>query len=277
MLSLHLAPFGIHLLMFFVLSKLFWAAAQPLSFTFILIFAGTLAVWLKWRRTGLTLLVASVAIVALTGFTSFGAVLMSPLEQRFSMPSAPPAHVDGIVVLGGFLDTYIDTTRGGYELDSAGDRIVETLRLAMRYPDARIVVSGGNGDLTGHFEGDATGARRFFGAFGISVGRIEYDTRSRNTWQNAVYSRELARPAPGQTWLLVTSAWHMPRAVGCFRQAGFNIVPWPVDHRTAPHEGFGFSGNPLAGIGLTSLALKEWIGLAAYRLTGRTDAFFPAD
>lgn len=262
--------------MFFILSKLFWAAAEPLSFTFLLLFAGTLAIGLRWRRTGLTLLVASGAIVALTGFTSFGAVLMSPLEQRFSRPSAPPPHIDGIVVLGGFLDTYIDTTRGGYELDSAGDRIVETLRLAMRYPNARIIVSGGNGDLTGHFEGDATGARRFFVDFGISGERIEYDTRSRNTWQNAVYSRELAGPVPGQTWLLVTSAWHMPRAVGCFRRAGFNVIPWPVDYRTAPHEGFKLSGNPLAGIGLTSLALKEWIGLAAYRITGRTEEFFPA-
>ena len=145
----------------------------------------------------------------------------------------------------------------------------------MRYPDARIIVSGGNGELTGNFEGDAIGAERFFDAFGISAARIQYDKRSRNTWQNAVYSREIAKPVPGQTWLLVTSAWHMPRAVGCFRRAGFTVVPWPVDYRTAEHQGLTLSGDPLGGIDLTSLALKEWIGLAAYKLTGRSAELFP--
>jgi uncharacterized SAM-binding protein YcdF (DUF218 family) len=262
--------------MFFVLSKIFWTAAQPFSLVCILLLVGTAAVWTGWRRLGLALLTATVGLVAITGFTNLGGILLSPLEDRFPAPAAAPAHVDGIVVLGGFLDGYVDAKRGGYELDAAADRIVETLRLAMRYPDARVIVSGGTGDLIVNSEGDATGAERFFAAFGLSGSHFEYDTRSRNTWQNALYSRELARPGPNQTWLLVTSAWHMPRAVGCFRRAGFAVVPWPVDYRTGPREGFAISGDALGGMSLTTLALKEWIGLAAYDVTGRSSALFPA-
>ena len=179
--------------------------------------------------------------------------------------------------LAAFWTGYVDLGRGGYELNEAGDRIVEALRLAKRYPDARVIVSGGIGQLFVNSEGDAAGAPRFFKAFGLSGPRFEYDGQSKNTWQNAVYSRELAKPKPGETWLLITSAFHMPRAVGCFRKAGFPIVPWPVDYRTREHEAFEVELDDVSGdMAATTLALKEWVGLAAYYMSGRTSALFPA-
>lgn len=262
--------------MFFVISKIFWLLMQPFSVLVILIVASLLATWARRRRLAGGLLSAAVALVALTSFTTFGAVLLSPLEERFPKPPAPPAHIDGIIVLGGFFDGHVDQARGGYELNDAGDRIVEGLRLAMRNPQARVVVAGGIGELVGKSEGDGTAAPRFFGAFGLGGSRFEYETRSRNTWQNAVYSRELVKPKPGETWLLVTSAAHMPRAVGCFREAGFPVVPWPVDYQTVPDVWLKPTvDDPIGYLWLTTLAFKEWIGLAVYRMTGRTSAFFP--
>src|SRR5690606_15984914 len=128
------------------------------------------------------------------------------------------------------MDADINTVRGGYELNRSGDRFVETLRLAQRYPEARIIISGGGAVLDGSLETEATAGRRFFAAFGISADRIEIEEASRTTEENVLGIRELVTPQPDETWLLVTSAFHMPRAVGLFRQSGFNVVPWPADY-----------------------------------------------
>jgi uncharacterized SAM-binding protein YcdF (DUF218 family) len=102
------------------------------------------------------------------------------------------------------------------------------------------------------------------------------ENKSRNTAENAEFSKELARPRPGETWLLVTSAYHMPRSVGLFRKVGFPVVPWPSDYRTSGREGVGFfRDNEVDALQNTTLALREWIGLIAYWLSGRIDSILP--
>jgi uncharacterized SAM-binding protein YcdF (DUF218 family) len=98
---------------------------------------------------------------------------------------------------------------------------------------------------------------------------------SRNTEENATLSKALAGPKPGERWLLVTSAYHMPRSVGLFRRAGFAVEPYPVDWRTS-RENLLTPFN-LAGEGLerTDLAIREWMGLAAYRISGKTSELLP--
>ena len=111
---------------------------------------------------------------------------------------------------------------------------------------------------------------------GLEAGRVIYEERSRNTAENAKFSRDIARPQPGETWLLITSAFHMPRAVGCFRRAGWNVVPYPVDYMTDGDYQTAPPGSFSAGLGSLDGALHEWMGLALYRLSGKTDALFPA-
>lgn len=106
--------------------------------------------------------------------------------------------------------------------------------------------------------------------------RLVLESRSRNTYENAVFTRRMVSPEPGETWLLVTSAFHMPRAKALFDKAGFPTVPWPVDYRTTGREGIGLlRDNPLDSLQTTTLAIREWTGLLAYRLTGRIDSLFP--
>ncbi|TIT48387.1 MAG: YdcF family protein, partial [Mesorhizobium sp.] len=161
--------------------------------------------------------------------------------------------------------------------NSSGDRMVETAILARRFPQAKVVVSGGNGSLFFDGEGDADTAPRLLEALGVPADRLILEDKSRNTYENAVFSRELVKPKPGETWLLVTSAFHMPRAKALFDKAGFPTVPWPVDYRTSGKEGIGlFRDNPSDSLQATTMAVREWIGLLAYWVSGRIDQPFPA-
>ena len=262
--------------MFFYLSKIFWFFIQPLNLTIFLLLAGLIAGLIGRRRLAITGSVLAFLILALSAWTSLGAMIIGPLEERFPRPSAPD-HVAGIVVLGGGMEGRINLVRGGYELSTAGDRFVETAVLARRYPDAKVVVSGGSGELILEGEGDAATAQRLLTALGVAADRLILENKSRNTYENAVFTRELVSPKPGETWLLVTSAFHMPRAKALFDKAGFPTVPWPVDYRTSGKEGVSlFADNPLDALETTTVAAKEWTGLVVYWLAGRIDQPFPS-
>ena len=254
--------------MSFVLSKLAWLVLQPSN----LLLLGLLsAVLLNWRRLllGLLLLLAVVVVLPV------GLWLQRPLEDRFVRPAELPAEIAGIIVLGGAQDQAVTEARGTLALTGAAERMVEGLALAYRYPEARLVFSGGSGRL---FPGDASEStvnERFIELMRLDPARVVLEDRSRNTWENARFSRELIEPQAGETWLLVTSAAHMPRSMGIFRRIGWPVVPWPVDYRT------GDDGPMLqteVSDRLTQLddAAREWLGLLAYRLMSRTDALFPA-
>ena len=261
--------------MFFVLSKLFWFVVQPVNLAIILLLAGLLLLALGWRRTSVTLLGTAAFWLVLCVWTSFGALLVTPLENRFARP-ALPERVAGIVVLGGGFEGGINLVRGGYELNSGGDRYVEAAVLARRFPEAKIVISGGSGALMLEGEDDASTALRLMQALGVQRERLVLEGRSRNTYENALFTKELVTPAPDETWLLVTSAFHMPRSMALFRKAGFAVQPWPVDYRTSGAEGIGFfTDNPVDSLQTSTLGIREWIGLVAYWLTGRIDEPFP--
>lgn len=261
--------------MFFLLSKVFWFFAQPLNMAIVLLLAGLLAGFFGLRRLQRAGTVVAVLVLVLSVWTSFGAIIIEPLQARYQRPAAP-GQVAGIVVLGGGMEGAINLARGGYELSTAGDRFVETAILARRYPDAKVVVSGGAGELILEGEGDAVTAERLLTALGVAKERLVLETESRNTYENAVFTRKLVTPKPGETWLLVTSAFHMPRSKALFDKAGFPTVPWPVDYRTSGKEGVGlFTDNAIDALETTTVAAKEWIGLFAYWLTGKIDQPFP--
>jgi uncharacterized SAM-binding protein YcdF (DUF218 family) len=263
--------------MFFYLSKILWFFVQPLNFSIFLILAALLAVMFSRRRLAVTSASVAFLILALSAWTSLGALLLNPLEERFQRPASLPKTIDGIVVLGGGLEGAINLARGGYELNSGGDRFVEAGTLARRFPNARILVSGGIGTILLEGEGDADTAPRLLAALGVARDRLIVENKSRNTAENASLSKELINPQPGETWLLVTSAFHMPRSVGLFRKVDFPVVPWPTDYRTPRRQGFGFfKDNETDALQNTTVAIREWIGLFAYWLSGRIDSMLPA-
>ena len=109
-----------------------------------------------------------------------------------------------------------------------------------------------------------------------SLQQVTFEARSRTTRENAVYTRELVEPKPGERWLLVTSSWHMPRAIGCFRQVGFDVTAYPVDFRTrGPSDRVRPFQYASEGLRRLDLATKEWAGLIGYRLMGYVPEIFP--
>jgi uncharacterized SAM-binding protein YcdF (DUF218 family) len=262
--------------MFFTLSKLFWIVVQPINLIGILILLGIVLMAVGWRRLGMTASLGAFAVLALGAWTTTGALLLHPLEDHVSRPDPAPAQIAGIIVLGGGFEGGVNLARGGYELNASGDRFVETAILARRYPEARVVVTGGTGTLVLEGEGDGATAPRLLMALGVEEARLVLDNESRNTHENAVFTHRMVDPKPGETWLLVTSAFHMPRSVGLFRKAGFDVVPWPADYRTAGTETIGPArDNAADSLQNLTIAIREWIGLIAYRLTGRIDSIFP--
>jgi uncharacterized SAM-binding protein YcdF (DUF218 family) len=222
-------------------------------------------------------MVMSVVLLAIAGFSPLGNALLWPLENRF--PAWDPAHgsPDGIIVLGGTVSAELVRTRGTLGLDAAAERFVASLQLANHYPKARIVFAGGSGadlDLPGGDE--ASAAIHDYEELGIAPNRLFAERQSRDTFENALFSRKIANFRPGELWLLVTSAAHMPRAMAAFRAAGFPVEAYPVDYQTTGlPEDFLPSSMPSRGLQLTDTAVHEWIGLLAYRVSGRTSELFP--
>lgn len=259
--------------MFFITSKLFWLIAAPSSLLLLLLALGLFLSRMRFGRQ-LTALAASVLLVA--AFSPLGELMLIPLEERFARPGADLAPPTGIIVLGGAVDEDLTRLRDQVALTEAAGRMTEAVHLALRFPHARLVFSGGTAHLRGASQTESDAARRLWGELGVAPERMSFEDQSRNTFENAAYTKDLVRPKPGETWLLVTSASHMPRAVGIFRRIGFPVVPYPVDYRTAPPgEGVPFTLAGADNLKRVDLAAREWIGLFAYWLTGRTDALFP--
>jgi len=259
--------------MLFLLSKFVGAALSPGSLLLFLL-AFSLA-WQRRRpRTSRALLALATVFVAALSLTPAANRLIAPLERRF--PPAPlPDRVDGIVVLGGAIESGASTFTHQPQLNGAAGRLTAFVALARRYPDAKLVYSGGSGSVREAEDREADVARPLFASMGLDTDRVIFERDSRNTWENAVDSKRLANPQPGQTWLLLTSSWHMPRAVGCFRKAGWTVRAYPVDYPGAEvREWLNFDFE--RQLPIASLAVKEWIGLAAYRALDRTDTLFPA-
>lgn len=261
--------------MFFILSKIGWFLLQPLALVFVLALAGLSALVLRWSRLGASLVAVSIVLLGTAAFTPLGLIMTAVLEDRFPVPPLPD-KIAGIVVLGGGLDTRVARFRGGYELNEAADRMTAGVALSRRYRDAKLVFTGG---VAAIFEDDASesrSAKDFFDEMGVPAERVLLEDRARNTVENAVFTKALVQPKPGETWLLVTSAYHMPRSVGCFRQAGFEILPYPVDHRTpSGPANWRPSADTTRNVEKVHYAIREYLGLFAYWASGKTDALLP--
>ena len=258
----------------FVLGKIFWAIVAPGNLLVLMLVVGTLRLGRRRRGRGSPLIAtATIALLAIA-VLPIGQWLVMPLESRFPRQELPQ-HVDGIVVLGGAVEPGISQAHGQVALNDAGERMLGALTLARRYADASIVVTGGNATLLPRDRpSEASVMRDLLVREGVDAARIRIEERARNTVENAVLSRDIAQPSPGQVWLLVTSATHMPRAVGSFRHIGWPVVPYPVDYRTEarPRPGFLLSEH----LALVDVVVKEWLGLVAYRILGYTDTLLPA-
>lgn len=263
--------------MFFALSKTVGIMLLPSNFLTILGLAGLLLLLTRFAPLGRKLVIASIVLFAICGFSPLGNLLLYPLESRFPPWNATRGGPDGIVVLGGSIDPEVSAAHGVPAFKGSVDRLVATAELAHRYPNARILFSGGNANLVASDAAkEADYAIAVFEGLGIAKDRLTMERQSRNTLENAEFSKAIAAPKRGERWLLVTSAYHMPRSIGIFRKVGFAVEPYPVDWLTGSRADLmTFSVVAIEGFHRVETAMREWMGLAAYWISGKTDEFFP--
>jgi uncharacterized SAM-binding protein YcdF (DUF218 family) len=260
----------------FIVSKLLWLLMAPSMLLLLLGLLGLLLVFQHRRRAGLACLSVSLGALALIAVLPIGDAMLAPLENRFPEITVLPPDVTGIIVLGGAIETDLSAARGMPSLNEAAERMTRFVYLARHYPKARLAFTGGNGELIHAPMTEAAVARELWTELGVDQSRIVYESRSRTTYENAVLLKDVLKPQPGQVWLLVTSAWHMPRSVGLFRHAGWTVLPYPVGYKTAPTLMTEIRGALPGRLATVDLAAHEWVGLVAYWLLGRTSALFPA-
>jgi len=254
----------------FIAAKLLAFLTQPLAWVALLMLAAVMVARYRprWsRRLGL----AAIALLLLLGWEPLPDALLRRLETQFP---ALPAEADlqaysGVVVLGGALEpAYVWSTPGKSALNDAAERMTEVLPLLRKQPGLRVLFTGGEGELFGSGLSEAGRAKRFFDSQGIPAQQVMYESASRTTFENALLGKSVPGVNPAQPWLLLTSASHMPRAMATFRQTGWNVTACPVDFRSGlatPWTQYSMD----RGAHKWRLALHEWLGLLAYRLSGR--------
>ncbi|HWZ10762.1 MAG TPA: YdcF family protein [Xanthobacteraceae bacterium] len=262
--------------MFFILSKVLGFFALPSNLLITIGLVGIALLLTRSRRLASWLVVTSLVLLVLFGLSPLGNALMLPLEERFPPWDASHGAPDGVIVLGGVIAEDVSAARGAVALNESAERVTVAAELARRYPKLRIIFSGGTNALLFDKGAEAGFAVRQLEDLGVARERIVAEEQSRNTVENAVFSRLIANPQPGQRWLLLTSAFHMPRAIAVFRAAGFPVEAYPVDWRTTgPMDLVRPYPSVSEGLRRTDVAVREWIGLLLYRLTGKTAELFP--
>ena len=260
--------------MFFALSKIVWFLASPVNLAIGGLALASLLAFTRFARPARWLGLICAAVLVALAFSPLTRILMRPLEDRFPQQAVHSGKVDGIIVLGGA----IGVAREDIVLNNAAARMTKAVELARAHPEAKLVFTGGGANLLSPVvRTEADGARLLFLALGLPEDRLVLEDKSRNTLENAVFTRRLVDPKPGERWLLVTSAWHMPRAMGVFRQAGFDVEAFPVDFLTAGERADFLRPYRKAarGLDIADDAFKEWVGLLVYRLAGYSNALFP--
>jgi len=262
--------------LFFALSKTLGIMLLPTNFLIGVGLLGAILLATRFVSLGRKLLIASVALLAICGFSPLGNLVLYPLESRFPPWDDTRGAPDGIVVLGGSIDADLSVARGTAAVTAAAGRLIEAAALAHRYPNARVIFSGGSPNLVSADAREADYAVAMFESLGVSRERLAMERRSRNTQENAEFSKAIAAPKSGERWLLVTSAYHMPRSAGLFRKAGFAVEPYPVDWRVGGRSDLlAFSALSVQGLDRVDTGVREWMGLAAYWAAGKIDQLFP--
>lgn len=260
--------------LFFWASKLIWALISPDSLLLILLLAAYALILFGLRRAGRLLLGLCVLMTLIIACFPVGEWLYAPLESRFA-PRELPAQVDGILVLGGYVEPSRSAAWQQVQMNNAAERWEMFTSLARHYPQAKLLVTGGSGTLLGQHMKETDSIPALMQQAGLGTRDVLLETESRNTWENARMSKALLAPRPQEQWLLVTSAAHMPRSIGVFCALQWQVTPVPVDFRSTRGALWRLELRFAEHLLDLREASHEWVGLLAYYLTGKTSQLLP--
>lgn len=263
----------------FYLSKIGFLMVMPsnmVGFTALLALGLLILGWQKWALRCFAL--AAILVMAF-GYSPLPNLALLTLEDRFPMRSATAPELksaEGIIILGGSFNPYMSHHRTQISINDTIERVTEGVALARQLPNLKLIFTGGTATLSSGFDSEAKLARDFLTSQGIPTQKIIFEDKSLNTYENAMLSADILKPKPGQKWVLVTSAFHMPRAVALFRAQGFEVIPYPVDyHLSGSKTLFRPHVDLTEGLSYSDIAAKEWLGLFVYWAGGKISEIFP--
>ena len=263
--------------MFFLLSKILWIVINAFNVILALLMLGWMLLFKK-PAAGKRLIGMGLLIIFFAGSGLLPGIMMRSLENRIPAGTIP-SKINGVIVLAGMVN--MESSRKGLiELTEQSDRIIEGIIMLQKYPEAKLIITGGSGYLKqGENLKEADYLKKLAISLGVNEERILIERNSRNTHEHAVALAKILRAKEGGQWVLITSAFHMPRSFGCFKKEGLNVIPYPVDYKTtsnAPNNFSLISLLPTIGnISNFGIAIHEWLGLVTYRLMNYTSSVFP--
>lgn len=261
--------------LFFFASKIIWLLITPENIILLMLCLSLLLLYINRVKLAKILLTITTFLLITLSFFPIGEWLLYPLESRFQNNPALPNKIDGIIVLSGAEDTERSTLWNQVELGPSAERDFAFLALARKFPKAKLVFTGGTGSLNKQQYKAADVAEKLFAEQNFDVSRISFERESRNTYENVVFSKKFIQPVKNENWILITTGWHMPRSVGIFCKSTWPVIPYPVDHQTKKGSLLRIDFDLLGNFITLKTAIKEWVGLFAYYLTGKTTSFLP--
>ncbi|MFH2057872.1 MAG: YdcF family protein [Pseudomonadota bacterium] len=262
-------------LIFFYFSKILWMIFSPDILLVLLLITGLILLCFKAYRKAKYILSITIVFIFMITVFPLGNLLLYPLETRFPTRQTLAEPIDGVIVLAGAEKIHSSILWGQVELNGSAERYFAFIHLIKQFPTAKHLFTGGTGSLELQEYKSTQVAKQLLIQQGIDTGRIMFESESKNTCENAVLSFRMVRPHPKERWVLITSASHMARSVGVFNKAGWQVIPYPVDHNVHRKTLFKFTLDFSGNLNRLKSALKEWVGLGAYYLTGKTDRLFP--
>ena len=261
--------------LFFYSSKLIWLIFSPDSLLLILIiFSLVLLYFGKTQSAKITLSITSLLLIIIA-LLPIGEWLLYPLESRFQTNPNLPEKIDGIIVLSGAENAELSSIWKQVELNAAVERDLAFVRLAKRYPNSKLIFTGGSGSLTKQEFKGADIAEKLFKQLGVNTTKIIFERDSRNTYENIIFSKNIIKPNKNDNWILITTGWHMPRSIGISCKSGWSVIPYPVDHQTKKDDLLRIDFNLSDNLKTLKTGIKEWLGLLAYYLSGKTTSLLP--
>jgi uncharacterized SAM-binding protein YcdF (DUF218 family) len=243
-----------------------WIINIDLFLLLLMILGGGL-LFIKKNSLGKRCLLISCMSLVFLGVVPSTLWIFENLENRFPKVAQIPTDAKGIILLGGSVDKMTSLGRGETAYNLTAGRFIGFVELAKKYPDLQLAFTGTP------FETEI--AQKDFLALGLDPARVQFEQNSKDTRDNAAKTAALLHPQPHEKWVLVTSAYHMPRSVGLFRKAGFNVIPCPMDyHAPGQYEMWFFLGLALS-LEAWQASSREWLGMIINYIMGRSDDLYP--
>lgn len=253
------------------MSKLTAFAFQPLTWVAVLLLVGTVLLMFTRRPQvigwGRRACVAAMLLLLFVGWQHPPNTLLQTLEDQYAPPRGRLDDYVGMIVLGGAFGGQDGRDHRQPAVGCAGERIIIPVPLMAEYPHMKLLFAGGTGQILSDFGPEADVAADYFARMGVDMKRVVLERESRNTFENARNAALLPEIDPKAKWLLVTSAWHMPRAMAVFERAGWNVTAYPVDWMSSRHPAFSY--DLVGGAWAWETWLRETVGQMLYRALGR--------